>query len=179
MEKARSFSPSRLSDSIKLHSAQNKVCDPSDLGRTPASHDVMKTWKGPPHSNLNIPNNFSPIRVGFEQSLVEVLVLLVGVDCSNATLKWNMSNITRQGPIISDQVAEAAASDNLVPPLAWLACSWTPNHPRPFCLIGFVSEKKHFARLPSSLCRCFYTHPFWSSYRYFKLQTRKNVANRS
>ena len=62
-----------------------------------------------------------------------------------------MNNITRQRPIISDQVAEAAASDNLVPPLAWLACSWTPNHPRPFCLIGFVSEKKHFARLPTSL----------------------------
>ena len=29
-----------------------------------------------------------------------------------------MNNITRQRPIISDQVAEAAASDNLVPPLS-------------------------------------------------------------
>ena len=38
-----SLSLSRLSDSIKLHSAQNKVCDPTDLGRAPASHDVMKT----------------------------------------------------------------------------------------------------------------------------------------
>ena len=113
--------------------------------------------------------------MGLKQSLVEVLVLLVCVDCSNVTLKWNMNNLTRQRPIISDQVAEAAASDNLVAPFAWLACSWTPNHPRPFCLIGFVSEKKHFARLPSSLCRCFYTHPFWSSYRYFKFQTRENV----
>ena len=56
-------------------------------GWAPASHDVMKTWKGPPHSNLNIPSNFSPIKVGVEQSLVEVLVLLVGVGCSNATLK--------------------------------------------------------------------------------------------